>query len=547
MSEQERGYNYDVRFPARRKLIWFLIISFSLFAIVFSAVKIENWRGRSAWMEFQQEAEAKGETFDILKLAPPQVPAESNFAGVPIFAKLFDYYRDSAGKTVWRNKKQMDENPFRFEATDSGIESPGLGYWAAGHKTDLTEWQAYYQKIQASNQRQTEPNAANEFPLPDVPGHPAGDVLLAFSKLDPALLQLREASARPYSRFPINYEDNALALLPHLSKLKSASQFLNLRASAELEAGQIENAAEDVVLNLRVANSLRGEPLLISHLVRIAMVSIALSPLWEGLDEQQWSDAQLQVFQGELRKFDFLESQQLAMRGERAFAKMVTDMLRTNRSEFVGITVGLSDMSSIKDYLKRTLEVAPYYMMPDGWFYQNHLTIGRLYETILSAVDPDSRRVYRSEIEKSGKAVEELFQGFRPYKMLASLLFPAVGKSVLKSSFQQTVIDLALLACALERHRLAHGTFPETLAELAPEFIDKIPHDIMNGEPLKYRCTDDKKFILYSVGWNETDDGGKVALTSTGRSIRTEEGDWVWQYSTNAAAAKPVEPGGNPF
>ena len=47
-------------------------------------------------------------------------------------------------------------------------------------------------------------------------------------------------------------------------------------------------------------------------------------------------------------------------------------------------------------------------------------------------------------------------------------------------------------------------------------FIDKLPHDIINGDPLKYHRTDDGQFVLYSVGWNETDDGGIVGVATNG-------------------------------
>jgi len=46
---------------------------------------------------------------------------------------------------------------------------------------------------------------------------------------------------------------------------------------------------------------------------------------------------------------------------------------------------------------------------------------------------------------------------------------------------------------------------------------------------LHYRRTDDGQFVLYSVGWNETDDGGEVAFTSGG-SVDVNTGDWVWRY-----------------
>jgi hypothetical protein len=72
-------------------------------------------------------------------------------------------------------------------------------------------------------------------------------------------------------------------------------------------------------------------------------------------------------------------------------------------------------------------------------------------------------------------------------------------------------VNLARTACALERYRLAHGKYPQTLDSLAPQFIAKLPHDPIGGQPLHYRTTDDGQFILYSVGWNEKDDGGIVS------------------------------------
>ena len=66
--------------------------------------------------------------------------------------------------------------------------------------------------------------------------------------------------------------------------------------------------------------------------------------------------------------------------------------------------------------------------------------------------------------------------------------------------------------------------FPETLDMLVPDFIEKIPHDLIRGQPLKYRRTDDGKFLLYSIGWNEKDDGGTPAKTLNDN----EHGDWVW-------------------
>ena len=115
------------------------------------------------------------------------------------------------------------------------------------------------------------------------------------------------------------------------------------------------------------------------------------------------------------------------------------------------------------------------------------------------------------------------------YTVQARMLAPAIAPVVKKVAFAQSEIDLARIACALERYRLAHGDYPESLDALEPQFIAQVPHDIINGQPLHYRLQPDGLFILYSVGWNETDDGGQVALTKAGRVDR-EQGDLVWQY-----------------
>ena len=104
---------------------------------------------------------------------------------------------------------------------------------------------------------------------------------------------------------------------------------------------------------------------------------------------------------------------------------------------------------------------------------------------------------------------------------------PNFVKAIQRFALNQTSANEAAIACALERYRLAHGEYPELLNALTPQFIAKLPHDSI-GQPLKYRRTGDGKFLLYSVGWNEKDDGGENALRKDG-SPDLANGDWVWK------------------
>jgi len=85
----------------------------------------------------------------------------------------------------------------------------------------------------------------------------------------------------------------------------------------------------------------------------------------------------------------------------------------------------------------------------------------------------------------------------------------------MKSASTQTYVDAARIACALGRFHRANGQLPDTLDTLAPRFINKIPADVMNGHPLRYR---------------PTTDGGIVGLNWLGRPGSLEKGDWVWRY-----------------
>ena len=81
------------------------------------------------------------------------------------------------------------------------------------------------------------------------------------------------------------------------------------------------------------------------------------------------------------------------------------------------------------------------------------------------------------------------------------------------------------------------GACPETLDALAPRFIAALPPDVVGGQSLKYRRTDDGRFVLYSVGRNGTDDGGKVVLKEKSKSyLDLDQGDWVWLARSWAAS-----------
>jgi hypothetical protein len=147
-------------------------------------------------------------------------------------------------------------------------------------------------------------------------------------------------------------------------------------------------------------------------------------------------------------------------------------------------------------------------------------------QVLLRAADPEQHRIDREKCRE--ETVQSTLGKRTPYNRFAWMLFPAIQKSLERCAAGQASVDLATVACALERYRLAHGEYPETLEALVPQFASKIPPDVIAGTPLKYHRTGNGQFVLYSVGWNGTDDGGAVVLKKSG-SVDLEQGDWVWR------------------
>jgi hypothetical protein len=101
-----------------------------------------------------------------------------------------------------------------------------------------------------------------------------------------------------------------------------------------------------------------------------------------------------------------------------------------------------------------------------------------------------------------------------------------------------------LTALALERYRQKNKNYPDDLQRLAPEFLKSVPLDFATGQPLHFSLRENGRFLLYSVGLDCVDNGGKIEspLTQEERARRLmnrnapiPESDIVWPLSASSA------------
>jgi hypothetical protein len=502
---------------ARRAVIGFAALA-TLVGLFYAE---ENFRGKRAWDRYRHELEAGGEQLDWKALIPKPVPDDQNFAAMPLIKSWF-VRSNSFNSNYWQQDNYGQASGFISSSPDKKD---------GGHRhfTDLVAWTMAFDAIRSGKfgpSRWLESNQLDR----ESRAKAAPTVLEGLKTNEAVFAELRAASQRPYSRYPIDYDvpNPAEILLPHLNGGRAVCQRLSLKACAELAAGRSEDALEDLKLALYMADSLKEEPFIISYLVRIAYHQLAIQPVWEGLAEHAWSDAKLQELQARLQQYDFVADLKQPLDAERAAGLATIDFVRRKG---LGQLIGALDTEpwAIDKILAKRFGG----FMPRGWYYQEQLSFCRLSQLLLGAgLDATNRRVSPSRLASNTRAFDREFLGGRValvvhHRLMSALLVPALGNFVGNGARAQTAADQAALACALERYRLANGQFPERLDALVPQFTSQLPHDVITGEPYKYRRTDGGQFVLYSVGWNEKDDGGVPGKTLWRDD---KDGDWVWQY-----------------
>jgi len=465
----------------------------ALLTLVVGFYVLERFRGRAAWNAYQAEARARGVKLDFADFVPPKVPDAENFASIPVFAAAFEA----------SDKRQEIPNPFKLPSLQ-GRDLPKRSDPTKQAVIDLAGWQKYFVETKL---------------LPAAGDAAATDVLQALDHFAAPLAQLHEAGARPRCSFPVHWEQKWGALLPHLQLLQDASKLYALRMSAHLASGESGAAYEDFRDSLRLTTAIREEPSFISGLVRIANTAVVLNAVWGGLAEHQWAEPELRRIETDLAALDWLKDYEIAMESERAAWNALFDLLINDPARAAEI----ARSGSSADGARTTEWILRFY--PSGWNYQSSLRMNRYFDELLARLDPVQHRWFADRPTPSSP------QNIRTMPTKIHYLFFAISAPLFEAVENKwvqaaTVTDQARLACALERFRMAHESFPDALAELAPGFIPEVPAEIVNGEAYHYRRTDDGSFVLYSVGTDLRDDGGVIDPKLSASKQR----DWVWRY-----------------
>lgn len=97
--------------------------------------------------------------------------------------------------------------------------------------------------------------------------------------------------------------------------------------------------------------------------------------------------------------------------------------------------------------------------------------------------------------------------------LLTSLMEPTMTNLFEVLGREEAQDECARAAVAMTRYRLDHGKLPSRLYELVPKYLEAIPADPFNGQPVRLVVKKDQ-WIIYSVGPDGVDDAGVEYNTS---------------------------------
>jgi hypothetical protein len=428
---------------------------------------------------------------------------------------VFYLEEDWRGKRAWENCKRQLEAQGMVLDWDRFIPPPVPDEQNIFAAPKMREW---FVKNPNFNTNVLAMMATNTDKSATITNPAAAENFLAWSdQFQPDFDLMREALKRPYARMDGDYTRPYEIPIIDFVNVRTVAQTLAQRAKCELLLGRPAEALNELTLlndsRRLMERAPTGQPTtLVDAMINVAVTGLYAETIGKGLQSHAWQAPQWEALQQQLEQVNLLPL-----------------VVRSFDSEPAGTTHTLETVSTTKlsGWFTPGSKMI-WALIPRGWVYQNMATSARLVHQQTEGCDPVNGLI---QPQKFGDLSRELDAIAMPYKFIAAAAIPNFSKAWQTTAYNQTQVNEAQIACALERYRLARGEYPETLDALAPQFIENLPHDLIGGQPLHYQRTGDGTFLLYSVGWNETDEGGVVAKDHSGNEDKTR-GDWVWHYST---------------
>lgn len=453
--------------------------------LVALAVVVERLRGEISLRRELDRMKKSGKTMSVGKLKPARPDPSSN----TLTALL-----------VLTN--QLEQTREIYDHAPSSLKTPEPGIGVAVN--DFDAW------VQA-------PNRTNTWQQMD-------STIELCRKVLPAI---ESAALRPAYDTGMDYESGFVdfKMLP-LTDIKYCCNLLSVATLYDLKLQDLPTAHRELLALTRLAAKQTPEPIIISQLVRQACAAIAFNTTWQALQQDGWDDRQLATLQDAWDGMDLIGDMEAALVMERALTASFYRQVRRSPMK----------LDNVLQKQVRTEELIGDFMgkLPARGFALRHI-YAPLWRTAWAAQDEAAALRQWNVIVKEARAAgakgwkqpvdprdnqELILPGWQPQTdklnyydrcrfLFSSFTAGGISPRVIRRTLEyQTQQQMVMAALALKRFELREKRRPEQLAGLVPTFLDAIPTDHMDKQPLRYKRVDAGGFVLYSVGRNAKDDLG---------------------------------------
>jgi hypothetical protein len=290
-----------------------------------------------------------------------------------------------------------------------------------------------------------------------------------------------------------------------------------------------------------------------SHFIRFRWVTMAQRVTWEALQAKDWTDSELAALQSEWESPNFFvglpETAALARASAIAFCnyqrhkppppgltlrQFISALINSPQRAWDAATSGRRN-ARYRNYESYEDETAWLIYFRDCELdYRRALTANSWSELRNLPSATNSRPAQASNSVLGIEALRNMGPGaYSGYQRQGLTLLARAAEAEARRR-------LLVTAIAIERFHLANHYYPDSLSKLVPDFVKSLPKDFMDGELLRYRRTDDDRFLLYSVGTDGKDDQGQLFTEGSPSPIgvglgRSEGPDLVWPLPATPA------------
>ncbi|MBW7990967.1 MAG: hypothetical protein FVQ84_13255 [Planctomycetes bacterium] len=320
-----------------------------------------------------------------------------------------------------------------------------------------------------------------------------------------ALSIVEQGTRRDSCRFDHDYDDGLSMLLLHLSGMRNLTRILCAKAYLEAKNGNPDTAWDMLTTQLKFADALRTEPILVSKIWRMAMIRLSCETITKLCEIAPPNAQQSGDIQSLLKDLDdirplihSIDAERLLI-GEWVFNLTKDEMYKANLQVNDRGDTGLLPKLIIFGITFKPLFLAD-------------------HAAYLRFMHDGTRFLERPYSPEQGEVMEQGVQKKR--YIVTSILTPAIFR--LKEIHYEMIAQLRIVQTgfALLQHKQTEDTFPATLEALTLQNIN----DPFSDGQLLYK-TEGQGFVLYSVGPDQKDNDGSPRQ-------KKQETDWdiVWKF-----------------